>query len=113
MTLNAALPGQSVPLIDDQLRIAIPWYNALIRIAGDINNAISTLGPITGGALYTNGSYADVPLTGGSGTGARANITVAGGSVVGVALVNRGILYQAGDVLSADPGLIGGGSGFS
>ena len=40
---------------------------------------IKTLGAITGGSLYTNGSYPGVTLTGGNGNGATADIVVAGG----------------------------------
>lgn len=116
MSLNAALPGQPYPLVDGKRCLTAPWYNSLIRIANDaaVNDAISTLGPITGGTLYTNGSYTNVPLIGGAGNGATANITVAGGSVTGVTIVNPGALYQAGNILSANASSIGGtGSGFS
>jgi len=79
-----------------------------------INGMVGVLGTITGGSLYTNGSYGGVALTGGSGTGATANITVSGGVVTGVAVLNPGINYVVGDVLSASAATIGGtGSGFS
>jgi hypothetical protein len=115
MSLNPAIPGQPYPLVDAQMRITLPWYSALIRIATNAaNNAIKMLGSITGGALYTNGSYADVPLTGGAGNSATANITVAGGVVAAAVLVDPGVFYQVGDALSANASLIGGtGSGFS
>jgi hypothetical protein len=115
MALNPALPGQPYPLVDSNRLITLPWYSALIRIATNAaKNAIQTLGSITGGALYTNGSYVNVPLTGGTGSGATANITVTGGSVTAVTIVNPGVFYQVGDVLMANASLIGGtGSGFS
>ena len=75
---------------------------------------IATLGSITGGTLYTAGTYTDVALTGGLGSGALATITVAAGSVTAVALTNLGSGYTPGDVLSAATVDIGGtGSGFS
>lgn len=75
---------------------------------------ILTLGSITGGTLYTAGTYLNVALTGGTGSGAKANITVAGGAVTAVTLTNRGTGYLAADSLSAAAGDIGGtGSGFS
>lgn len=76
--------------------------------------AITALGAITGGSLYAvDGVYTDVDLTGGSGSGATANITVAGGIVTAVALVSPGTGYAADDELSASAADIGGtGSGF-
>lgn len=77
-------------------------------------NSIGTFGSITGGSSYTNGTYTNVALTGGSGTGATANITVSGGAVTAVNINVRGANYVAGDVLSALAANIGGtGSGFS
>lgn len=71
-------------------------------------------GTIAGGAGYTNGTYNNVPLTGGSGTGATANITVAGGIVTVVNVVNVGRNYISGNVLSANVADIGGtGAGFT
>ncbi len=61
---------------------------------------------LVGGTGYTNGVYQNIPLTGGQGSGALANITVAGGAVTNVAIVNPGSFYVVGDVLSA--GLING-----
>jgi len=75
---------------------------------------IKTLGAITAGSGYVNSAYTDVPLTGGSGGGATADITVSGTAVTAVTIVNRGAAYQVGDVLSADAADLGGtGSGFS
>lgn len=73
---------------------------------------VGLLGSITGGSLYTNGTYGGVSLTGGSGSGATANITVSGGAVTAVTILNPGIQYVVGDVLSAPAASIGGtGSG--
>lgn len=78
------------------------------------NGFIGTLGTITAGSLYTTGTYGGVSLTGGSGSGATANITVSGGAVTAVAVLNPGTQYVTGDVLSASAASIGGtGSGFS
>lgn len=74
---------------------------------------IRTLGTITGGTLYVDDTYEAVELTGGSGTGATANITVADGAVTAVVIVADGVGYAAGDELSADAADLGGaGSGF-
>lgn len=62
---------------------------------------------------YTDGTYSNVPLTGGSGTGATANITILGGVVIGVEIVLSGKNYMSGDLLSASNADLGGtGSGF-
>ena len=75
---------------------------------------ILTLGTITPGSAYTNGTYTAVNLTGGSGTGAKATIVVAGNYVTTVTVTTFGNYYNAGDVLSAAAATIGGtGSGFS
>lgn len=76
--------------------------------------AIQSIGTIAGGSGYTNnGTYSGVALTGGSGTGATANIVVAGNAVTTVTIVNKGTGYKAGDILSAAASNIGtGGSGF-
>jgi len=69
---------------------------------------------ISGGTLYGSGSYTNVPLTGGAGTGAQASITVTGGIVTSVTITAQGQNYLVGDVLSASNANLGGtGSGFS
>lgn len=76
---------------------------------------IASLGTITGGSSYTSGTYTNVPLTGGTGTLARATIVVSGGAVTSVTLTSSGLnTYTVGDTLSASAANIGGtGSGFS
>jgi hypothetical protein len=73
--------------------------------------AIATYGTITAGSGYTNGTYTGVALSGGSGYGATATITVAGGIVTAVSAVRAGQWYLAGDVLSCS--FIGAGSNFA
>ena len=76
-------------------------------------NTVGVINALTiynAGSGYTNGTYSYVPLTSGSGTGATATITVAGGVVTSVTVNNQGQNYQVNDLLTAS---IPGGSGFS
>lgn len=80
-----------------------------------ITGPLAAVGSITGGSGYTNGSYSNVQLTGGSGYGALATVVVAGGAVISVTITSGGVKYSAADTgLSAAASSIGGtGSGFS
>ena len=82
--------------------------DTLSAAAATLGNGVNTLGSITGGSGYTNGTYTDVDLTGGTGTGAKADITVSVGAVTAVTLTARGVGYTASDALSAAATDIGG-----
>jgi hypothetical protein len=70
-------------------------------------------GSLTPGAGYVDGTYNNVPLFGGIGNGATANITVAGGVVIVVVLANTGQGYLVGDNLGTPNTNLGGtGGGF-
>ena len=78
------------------------------------SSAIQTLGAVTGGSGYTNGTYTNVPLTGGSGANATATVVVSGGAVTTVTITLRGAGYVIGNTLSASNTNLGGtGAGFS
>lgn len=68
-------------------------------------------GTIAGGTGYTNGGYSNVAFTGGTGSGATANINVAANSINGVTPMLPGTGYVVGDVLSASG--LGPGTGFT
>jgi hypothetical protein len=86
------------------------WGNSVAAVT----NSVLTTGAITAGSGYVNGTYYNVPLTGGTGTGARATITVAGGVVTAVAITYGGTGYTAADSLTtANTNLGGTGSGFA
>jgi hypothetical protein len=79
-----------------------------------VQGVVKTLGTITPGTSYTNGTYLGVSLTGGQGSYATADITVASGAVSIVSIRNGGSLYVAGDVLSCPNSSIGNtGTGWS
>ena len=66
----------------------------------------------SGSGYLTNTTYFAVPLDGGTGSGAKADITISSGQVSIVDLVRGGSGYTAGDVLSVgDDNLLGGRSG--
>lgn len=76
------------------------------------DGTILSFGSAVSGSGYTDGTYTDVPLTGGNGSGALANIVVASGGVAtGSTLVDGGAGYKDTDQLSADDASLGGGSG--
>lgn len=84
------------------------FYYPVSIVQSAVNN-----GTITPGFGYANGLYSNVPLTGGSGSGATANITIAGNVVTSVTLNSKGNFYAVGDVLTTPITYIGGiGSGF-
>ena len=85
---------------------------AIADINADIDTSIKTAG-----SGYADGTYSNVPLTGGTtGSGLQANITVAGGVVTACTVTSASTLeeYQIGDILSASDSNLGsgGGSGF-
>ena len=72
--------------------------------------ALKTFGSHVAGSGYTNGSYV-VDLLGGSGTGARARVTISGGEVTAAQLLDAGSGYVHSDQLTFN--LPSGGSGFA
>ena len=100
---------------DTTIQVSATAGGTAITLNGDggVSGVITALDDagLTAGAGYTDGEYADVPLTGGSGTGATATVFVAGGVVAAVVLASGGTGYQAGDSLSADDDDLGGGGG--
>jgi hypothetical protein len=99
------------PTPDASYSVEMHYFYYPVSIVQGVITAFNTL---VNGSLYTNGVYQNVALTGGSGSGALANVVVSGGQVTSVTLVNGGSLYTAGNVLSANAANIGNsGSGFS
>lgn len=97
-----------------QAGVAARLQAAINFLEGRSLGAIATLGSITAGSGYVNGTYTVVSLTGGHGEFAFATIVVSGTDVTSVTLVGIGNGYQVGDVLSASNSQLGGsGSGFS
>lgn len=114
-------PVKSIVSAVGAISFAISSYNVsprqMYRFFGGtltLFKTITAFGAITAGSGYTNGTYKNVPLTGGSGVGAKADITVSGGAVTAVTLVDGGEGYTSANSLSALAANIGGtGSGFA
>lgn len=99
------------PTPDSEYQVELHYFYYPVSI---VQGAISGSGTIGGGSLYTNGNYSNVPLTGGSGSGATANITISGQVVTSVTIKNGGNFYVVGDVLSCSSIYVGNsGSGFT
>ena len=64
---------------------------------------------VSGGTGHTNGTYADLPIAGGTGQGCRATIVVSGGAVSGVTITQPGYGYETGDTMTINKDDIGGG----
>jgi len=73
------------------------------------SGAIATLTFTSPGAGYTNGTYSQQALTGGTGSGATADFVVAGGTVTIMTLRSPGTGYAAGNALSC--ATLGAGAG--
>lgn len=77
-----------------------------------VQGQITTVSITSAGSGYTSGVYQNVPLTGGSGANASADILVVGGIITSVTLQFGGNFYVVGDVLSCSS-LGGVGSGLA
>ena len=103
------------PTPDASYNVELHYFYYPVSI---VQGALSGTGTFTGGSLYTNGSYANVPFTYasgsiGSGAGGTANIVISGGVVTSVSIQNGGNFYVVGNQLTINSSYIGGtGSGF-
>lgn len=69
---------------------------------------------LNGGSGYSDDTYEDVPLLSSQGgLDAFATVVVSGGEVVSVTLTDGGISYTAGETLTTNDALLGGGTNFS
>ena len=82
----------------------------VVQVSGGIG--VADFG--TPGSGYTEGSYNDVPITGGSGSGATADLQWLSGSWASIIFQNGGTGYKVGDTVSVDTANVGGtGSGLT
>jgi len=79
-----------------------------------VQGVITAFANIIAGTGYTDGTYFNVPLSGGSGSSATATIVVLAGAVQTVTLNAGGSLYVVGDTLTTSNAYLGGsGASFS
>jgi hypothetical protein len=110
--------GQTVIGANDRNKLQV-WTLGTSTTFTDVPSSVATLGTITAGSGYTNGTYTNVQLTYVSGTTAtsypKATIIVSGGAVTSVTLTDNGAGFvDTTTILSANNASIGGtGSGFS
>jgi hypothetical protein len=111
ITDTAAMSVVLTPTPDQSYSTELHYFYYPISI---VQGQLTTTTAIVPGSVYTDGTYYNVALTGGSGSGAIATITVYQGGVTSVQITNGGSLYIIGDVVSADASSIGhSGSNFS
>lgn len=80
--------------------------------AGTTINASGALNAVTishAGTGYTNGTYTDLTVTGGTGSGAKITAVVSGNVVTSITVTTRGTGYTVGDICTA---AVPGGTGF-
>jgi len=88
-----------------------PASPLIIDTSYTIGNFVDSIVVANGGSGFTNGTYYDVSLSGGTGTGLKANITVAGNAVTTVAVTSGGVNYTGDFSVTSAPSVIGSGSG--
>lgn len=94
--------------------LAVNGVDAPRRFDNAAQGAIEVTKNLVGGTSYVNGTYPNVPITGGTGSGAQATIVVSGNVVTAVTITTPGSGYLVGDTISVAAGNVGGsGSGFS
>lgn len=86
----SSLTTGSITVGGSDFTAGVNFYDDLTTYSGKFS------GIITSGFGYPEGFYENIPLTGGSGSGATANITVTGGGISGGSISNVGTSYGPG-----------------
>jgi hypothetical protein len=120
-----AYTGKASQLNNDGYPVPTVTVDTTIPVSSDLRPLVDTttetgaiyLAGINGGTLYVDGTYTNVPITGGTGAGAVfLSMTVATGIVTAATLskLGTGSGYKVGDVVGVSNTNLGGaGSGFA
>lgn len=93
------------PTPDDNYSVELHYF----YYPESIVQGVITLSDISNsGSGYNNGVYFNVPLSGGIGRGAIANVTIENQSITEITITNGGSFFSVGDLLTADNNDIGG-----
>lgn len=99
------------PTPDANYQTELHYYYYPISI---VKGQVAGFAPPVGGSGYVDGTYQNIPLSGGNGKGVVVTITVVSGAVTSVTIVNPGALYVDGDILTCANTYLGGaGAGFT
>jgi hypothetical protein len=80
------------------------FYYPVSIVQGQANSVVIS----NAGSGFTNGTYANVSLLGGSGSGATATFTVVANAVSAVVITDAGVNYAVGDILTISQVSLGG-----
>ena len=115
VALNATVDAAETAIFTVRRGRTTPSTLPTAKVTGTATRAetgcVASFGTRVNGSGYTNGTYTNVALVGGFGTGATATLTVSGGAVTASTLVRGGQRYVQGDVLTC--ALIGPGTNFA
>jgi hypothetical protein len=108
ISANELIPGSNYKItgVHPDLYNDSNMVKKLYNMFGDI--------PVERGSGYVNGTYDDIPVIGGSGSGLIIDMTIFSGYADYWSVKNLGVGYSVGDILTIDNTHLGGtGSGFS
>ena len=73
-----------------------------------VRSGVSTVDGLASGSSHTNGTYTDVELSGGTGSGVKATVVISSNAVNSVTITTSGAGYTENDELSIPTATIGG-----
>jgi len=93
------------PTPDAAYNAELHYYYYPVSIVQGVATAV---GSIAATGTFTNGTYYNVALTGGSGSNAKATVVVSSSTVSSVSITEGGSSYKVGDILTVPVASVGG-----